>query len=186
MTDFGIDHKNNTLKTSDSTFDITFDFAWENPQWQPWQDHLEPLICQLGELVLNTLYPHHGPGEVSWAFVDNPSIQTLNSEYRHQDKPTNVLSFGYITDPCELNDWHVHTCLGDVILAFDVIEDEAKAQNKSFIQHCIHLCIHGLLHLLGYDHQNDIDAESMEDLEIRFLQSFNIPNPYEYEEDSSL
>lgn len=107
-------------------------------------------------------------GELSLAFVDNAAIQTLNRNYRDKDKPTNVLSFP--SSP---------PFLGDIVLAEGVIVTESNQRGIAFTNHLTHLIIHGFLHLLGYDHQTDLDSKAMEALEIQALEKLNIDNPYE-------
>jgi probable rRNA maturation factor len=103
-------------------------------------------------------------------------VRHLNRDYRNKDKPTNVLSFAALDGgmPSRREIWP----LGDVILALGVCRKEAKAQRKSLDQHVMHLVIHGVLHLLGYDHEDDDEAERMEGLEIAALKRLGIDNPY--------
>ncbi len=121
--------------------------------------------------------------ELTIRLVDNEEIQQLNRDYRGKDKPTNVLSFpfepydvlvAYAGDVADLN------LLGDIVIAPAVIEAEAQAQQKPLIHHYAHMTIHGVLHLLGYDHIQDDEAEEMEALEIRILSGLGIENPYLY------
>ena len=106
--------------------------------------------------------------EISVVFADMEEIQDLNRRFRNVDKPTNVLSFP--------NDG---IFLGDIVLCYDVIRKEALEQNKMFDSHMIHLVVHSILHLLGYDHISDEEAEEMEALEIKILDEvFGIANPY--------
>jgi probable rRNA maturation factor len=156
-------------------------FAFECDLWRDYADILEKMIEQAADMVLDKLYPNHGEGEVSWAFVDDKQMEDLNMNYRSKNGPTNVLSFGDVFDPADLLLWGDYRILGDVILSFQTIQQEALAQNKKFIHHCLHLCIHGFLHLLGYDHQTDQDASVMEALETGFLYRFGIKSPYETE-----
>lgn len=116
--------------------------------------------------------------ELSLLLTDNEQIHHLNKVYRFKDKPTNVLSFPQIdwTDPPEKG---IPVLLGDIILAFETIEKEAKEQKKSFTDHLSHLLAHGTLHLCGYDHENDEDAEIMEGLEIKILTALGVKNPYQ-------
>jgi len=104
------------------------------------------------------------------------NVRRLNRDYRNKDKPTNVLSFAALDGgmPSRREIWP----LGDIILALGVCRKEAKAQRKSLDQHLMHLVIHGVLHLLGYDHEDDDEAERMEGLEIAALQRLGIDNPY--------
>ncbi len=99
--------------------------------------------------------------EISFLLTDNKTIQKLNKQYRKKDKPTNVLSF-------ETGDSKI---LGDIILAFETIEKEAKEQGKVFENHLTHLIIHGILHLIGYDHIKDSEAEIMEEKEKEILKA---------------
>ncbi len=124
----------------------------------------------------------HSDAEVTIRLVDNNEIQQLNKDYRGKDQPTNVLSFpfepyealmAYAGDAADIN------LLGDIVIAPKVIEREAAQQNKALIHHYAHMTIHGLLHLLGYDHIEADEAAVMEALEIELLSSLDIPNPYE-------
>ena len=107
--------------------------------------------------------------EIAVVLADDEFVKSLNSQYRGKNKPTNVLSFPAEGDEGEL---------GDIILALQTIEKEAKEQGKSFRSHATHLLVHGFLHLLGYDHINDKDAENMEKMEIKILGKLAIANPY--------
>lgn len=113
-------------------------------------------------------------GHICVRFTDVNESRSLNAEYRQKDKPTNVLSFPY--------GWHCpetgELILGDLVLCLDVIQKEAEEQNKTFEQHLAHLLIHGLLHLLAFDHENDHDAQIMEQKEIELLKQLGFPNPY--------
>jgi len=113
--------------------------------------------------------------EVAVVLANDDFVQGLNKEFRGKDKPTNVLSF-----PSSLTSDHrpLTSELGDIILAIETIEREAKEQNKTFHDHTAHLLVHGFLHLLGYDHIDEKDAEKMERKEIKILKSIGIKNPY--------
>ena len=100
---------------------------------------------------------------------DDDAVRELNHQFRGKDKSTNVLSF----PSDEPDEW------GDVILAYGVIQNEAVEQNKRFEHHATHLVVHGVLHILGYDHIDDDDAREMESLEIAILAKLAIANPYE-------
>lgn len=115
------------------------------------------------------------PSDVAIRFVENEEIQTLNREYRDKDKPTNVLSFPF--EVPEFIDEHIPT-LGDIIIAMDVIIKEAAEQEKTVNAHLTHMTVHGTLHLLGFDHITDEEAEEMEGLEIQILAELGLPNPY--------
>ena len=112
-------------------------------------------------------------GEVCVKIVDATESQTLNSQYRGKDYPTNVLSF-----PAEIPDFVESEQLGDLAICAEVVVREAAEQNKAVEHHWAHMTIHGLLHLLGYDHLEDEEAEAMEALEIQLLSALDIPDPY--------
>jgi probable rRNA maturation factor len=119
--------------------------------------------------------------EISFVLTDDKRMRTLNRAYRGKDKPTNVLSFAAL-DAERSKAAQKPTMpwlLGDVVLASGVVTREAKAQGKSLTHHLSHLAVHGVLHLLGYDHEHDRDAEAMEALEIAALAGMGIANPYE-------
>ncbi|WP_417622239.1 rRNA maturation RNase YbeY [Parasphingorhabdus sp.] len=119
--------------------------------------------------------------EISVKMSDNVEVQTLNKAYRGKDKPTNVLSFPQVQpDLLETlsNTDDGEVLLGDIILAHETCRDEAIAKNISFSHHVSHLVVHGSLHLLGYDHENEVDAEIMENCEINALMTLGIANPY--------
>lgn len=116
-----------------------------------------------------------GASEVSILFTDDAAIQVLNREWRAKDKPTNVLSFPAF--PVEPGD-PLPPMLGDIVLAVETLRREAELENRPFAHHLSHLIVHGLLHLLGYDHETEEDAEEMEGLERQILQHLAIPDPY--------
>lgn len=105
---------------------------------------------------------------ISITLTDDKNIHKLNKEYRDIDRPTNVLSF-------ELGDAQL---LGDIFISLDTVADEAARQNISVHDHAAHMVVHGVLHLMGYDHINDNDAARMELMEIKILESMGIKNPY--------
>lgn len=115
-------------------------------------------------------------GTVAIKIVGSDEMQSLNKQFRGKDKPTNVLSF-----PFESFDDIIMetTILGDIALCADVIETEAKAQHKTLEAHYAHMTIHGILHLLGYDHIEDNEAKRMEALEISCLEKLGYTDPYE-------
>lgn len=114
--------------------------------------------------------------ELGVRLTDNREMQALNREYRGLDRPTNVLSFPGDADlSCE--DARP-ALLGDVVLAHDVVRSEAQAQGKAMADHLCHLTVHGVLHLLGYDHEIDSEAEAMEAAERRILKELGIADPY--------
>lgn len=111
--------------------------------------------------------------EVTIRLVDNDEITELNSEYRGNNAPTNVLSF-----PCDWDLPEEPRLLGDIVIAVQIVNQEAKAQKKKMEQHWAHMTIHGLLHLLDYDHIEEKEAQIMEDLERTILAQLGFPDPY--------
>ncbi len=111
--------------------------------------------------------------EISLRIVDSDEMQALNARYRGKDKPTNVLSF-----PAELPEGVTVPLLGDIAICAAVVEREAKEQQKELKAHWDHMLVHGVLHLLGYDHEDDDEAAEMEALETRVLADLGWPNPY--------
>lgn len=113
--------------------------------------------------------------ELSLLFTDDAHIRVLNCDWRGMDKPTNVLSFPAIQiapgDP-------VPPMLGDIAIAFETVKTEAGLEEKPFDHHLTHLIVHGLLHLLGHDHEDDDEAGMMEELERAILARLAIPDPY--------
>jgi len=106
--------------------------------------------------------------------VSPREIQALNKEYRAKNQATNVLSF--ISDiPLEIGE----SILGDVVICVDVVREEAELGDKAFLDHLIHIAIHGILHLLGYDHEDLASANKMERIEIEFLKKIGVNNPYQ-------
>lgn len=119
--------------------------------------------------------------EISVKFSDNAEVQALNATYRGKDAPTNVLSFPMV-QPDLLESLNMgddgEVLLGDIILAKETCEREAEEKKISFADHATHLIVHGTLHLLGYDHMVDHEAEAMEAIETRALAALGIANPY--------
>ncbi len=127
------------------------------------------------DLWVETVIEMHGEFfQVSIEIVDEKLSQELNKTYRNQNKPTNVLSFSL-----DLPEGVEEDLIGDLAICAPLVEAEAQSQGKSILQHWAHLTIHGVLHLLGYDHIEDEQAEEMEQLEIKLLKRLEIPNPYE-------
>jgi probable rRNA maturation factor len=114
--------------------------------------------------------------EISLVLANDDLVHVLNNTYRDKDKPTNVLTFATL-DEEEIPHEGVLN-LGDVILSIQTIEREAQEQGKFLLDHIKHLIVHGVLHLLGYDHQSEDDANDMETLEIRILEQMGVQNPY--------
>ncbi len=112
--------------------------------------------------------------EITVRIVSRDESQQLNREYRDKDKPTNVLSFPFEPPVGVEIDF-----LGDLVICADIVASEAKQQNKSILHHWSHMIVHGTLHLLGFDHIEDVDADQMEALEIDILSKLEIDDPYQ-------
>jgi probable rRNA maturation factor len=111
--------------------------------------------------------------EIVVRIVDEQESTYLNEQYRQKSGPTNILSF-----PVDVPEDLELSLLGDLVICATVLEKEALAQNKALIDHWAHIIIHGALHLVGYDHIEDDEAETMENKEITILSKLNIKNPY--------
>ncbi len=126
------------------------------------------------EAVLSKVEPGRDEAQLTIRITDEAEVQELNRTYRHKDKPTNVLSFPFEAPPgVEL------PLLGDIIICAAVVAREAVEQDKPLEAHWAHMVIHGTLHLLGYDHIDEAEAERMEGLEITLLAGLGYANPYQ-------
>jgi probable rRNA maturation factor len=119
-----------------------------------------------------------GQVELSIVLADDATVQSLNREWRGQDKPTNVLSFAALDDEDAPVVEGAPLLLGDVVLAWETTAAEATESGKPLADHFSHLVVHGVLHLLGYDHQDEDEAEEMEALETSLLAALGIADPY--------
>lgn len=144
--------------------DLVIDIAQPCADWPD----VTPLVAPAVQAALSEV---DAPmmGELSVVLSDDEQVRQLNRDYRHKDSPTNVLSFPM---PPETG------LMGDVIFARETIAREAADQSKRFEDHFVHLLIHGMLHLQGFDHQIDAEAEDMEAREVRALARLSIDNPY--------
>jgi probable rRNA maturation factor len=146
------------------------------PRWSA-LDGLDVLVAGSLQAALDESGDRLAEGaEVSLLFCDDAAIRELNRQFRGQDKPTNVLSFPG-PEPLE-----AALFLGDIAIAFETVAHEAQEQGKSLEQHCRHMIVHGFLHLLGYDHEDDEEAEAMEAMEIRILRRLGVDDPYREEQ----
>ncbi|MCK8047378.1 rRNA maturation RNase YbeY [Shewanella sp. 1CM18E] len=132
-----------------------------------------PSTAELELWVKTAIRDTMSEAELTIRIVEVEESQSLNSTYRGKDKPTNVLSFPFEAPPgIEL------PLLGDLVICAAVVEQEAIDQNKPLIAHWAHMVVHGCLHLLGYDHIEDLEAEEMESLETQLIESLGYNNPY--------
>jgi probable rRNA maturation factor len=111
------------------------------------------------------------PGEVSIVLTDDSDMQELNRIWRGVDKPTNVLSF-------PAPEANAGAMLGDIVVAYETLARECEDEGRIFLHHLSHLTVHGFLHLAGYDHRTDAEAEAMEALESEIMARMNMPDPY--------
>ena len=132
-----------------------------------------PSEAQLTEWVSAALAGRLDAAELSIRIVSPAESQALNNQYRGKDKPTNVLSF-----PFEMPEGIELDLLGDLVICADVVSNESIEQNKPLFNHWCHMVVHGVLHLLGFDHINNLEADEMEQLEREILASLAIPDPY--------
>jgi len=124
------------------------------------------------------LQGHENDSEILLRLVDEAEMTSLNEQYRHKSGPTNILSFPFeAPEGIEMD----VDFLGDLVMCAPLINLEAKQHDKQAQHHWAHITVHGVLHLLGYDHIGNEDAQQMEDLEIEILSKFNIANPYQEE-----
>jgi len=159
----------------------------------PWPDaDWEALAIRAAEIALKqTPYlewlDHPATIEVAVRFTSDEEVHVLNRQYRSKDKPTNVLSFPMIQpdlmEAVTANSDDGEVLLGDVVLAHGVCADEAAERQVSVEDHATHLIVHGLLHLLGYDHMDDAEAEAMEEMERAALAELGLHDPYLVRED---
>lgn len=140
----------------------------------------------------------HGSFEVSLVLGDDDFVRGLNRSYRGRDAATNVLAFANFTAPEAVNpvssrprstamtgDGEKPVLLGDVVIAYETAVAEALAEGKSIEAHLCHLVVHGVLHLLGYDHEDETDALRMERIEASVMGRFGLPDPYRLESAAS-
>jgi probable rRNA maturation factor len=114
-------------------------------------------------------------GELAVVLTDDAAIRALNRDWRGKDAPTNVLSFPAQAAPPGRR---APRLLGDIVIAYETVAREAAVQGKPFMHHLAHLAVHGFLHLIGYDHAADEDADAMERLEVAILARLEVPDPY--------
>ena len=152
---------------------LTIDITTKSARWRA------AAIDTIARRAVGAAWREAGRGlgdcEVSIVLGDDALVRRLNAEYRGQDKATNVLSFP-VRD--ETGPKSAPRLLGDIVLAYETVAGEAREHGKTMPDHASHLCVHGLLHLLGHDHQSDAAAAAMEALETEILAGIGIADPF--------
>ncbi|MEZ8616456.1 rRNA maturation RNase YbeY [Vibrio splendidus] len=148
------------------SIELDLQIAVENEQGLPTEQDIQLWLDK-------TIPQFQENAELTVRIVDTEESHQLNHDYRGKDKPTNVLSFPFEVPPgMELD------LLGDLIICRQVVEKEAEEQNKPLLAHWAHMVVHGSLHLLGYDHIENDEAEEMESLETEIMQTMGFEDPY--------
>jgi len=153
---------------------LTADILVTADCWQA-EPEAEALVQRAIEAAARQASASAEGAEVAIVLTDDSGIRTLNRDWRGIDKPTNVLSFPAV--PASGGGAQPRL-LGDIAIAYEITRREAESENKPFAHHLSHLAVHGFLHLVGYDHDNDADAETMETLERTILAGLGVPDPY--------
>jgi len=147
--------------------DEDIDIQVQSPLWSA-QPLAEQTVCAAiagAAAMLST-----AGGELSIVLTDDSAMRALNRQWRGIDKPTNVLSFPAAKAGGKM--------LGDIVIAYETLDRECAEEGRVFMHHLAHLTVHGYLHLIGYDHATDSEADAMEALESKILRGLNMPDPY--------
>jgi len=145
--------------------------------WQAEPD-AEAVIQRAIATAAETVEADIGEAELAVMLTDDAGMRTLNANWRGIDKPTNVLSFPALQPTGRRGPDDAPRMLGDIAISYQTLRLEADDEQKPFEHHLSHLAIHGFLHLVGYDHEKDADAETMEALEAEILAQLGIPDPF--------
>lgn len=163
---------------------FTIEIAQDNDEWDSYKEINPKLFEEILEEVLKN-YPNFSKVqniELSILLTNDKRIKKLNQEFRNENSATNVLSFPDLdidfSQILEFKPDLDYIYLGDIAFAFETISEEVKKKNIPFLNHFKHLLVHSALHLLGYDHMNDTEAEIMQDIEVKILKKLSIPSPY--------
>ncbi|MGV6875104.1 rRNA maturation RNase YbeY [Pseudochelatococcus sp. B33] len=153
---------------------LSIDVLVQSPQWSALTGAERLAERAVAAALSRAGVPVLAGAELSVALADDAAVRQLNAQWRGFDKSTNVLSFP-AAGPDELaRAPHV----GDIVLAFETVEREARDDGKTLADHTTHLIVHGTLHLLGFDHETEAEAEAMEALEIAALADLGVADPY--------
>lgn len=171
---------------------INFDITIKSKKWLEFDHNYQLIVNQITNISQNLIKycpitnfnPKKNNIEIAISLLSNHQIRAINLKYRQIDKATNVLSFPSYNQE-ELKQINLFKknnqfiFLGDILISFEKVKQEAIKQKKDLKKHLTHLILHSILHLLGFDHDNDINSDIMEKLEIKILQKLNISNPYQ-------
>ncbi len=160
---------------------VTVDVLIESPLWEKAEPAAEAVVREAVSRAAAATDVGEPAAEVAVLLCDDAMIATLNAQWRGREEPTNVLSFP--APPSDLSgpsasEPAVPVHLGDIAIACETVVREAREQGRAVSEHLAHLAVHGFLHLLGYDHQTDQEAEQMEALEREVLATLGISDPY--------
>ncbi len=163
------------------SYALEINVHYEDLRWTELRDdlaqHFQKILNTTLEPFLKEAASVHQ--ELAITLNNVEQMRGINNEHRGKDKPTNVLSFPHYESLQDILETTHPVTLGDIVLCLDVIEAEAKEQNKPLDHHIAHMLVHGALHLIGFDHEvSEVEAEKMEAYEEAILEQFNIPSPY--------
>jgi probable rRNA maturation factor len=166
---------------------MQINFEIKNQKWLDYDNKIQPKLNDLVHKIISYSFLQKKIDikfeiELGIQLIGDEEMQKINHQYRHKNQTTNVLSFPAF-DFLSKTDINISNqtkliSLGDIFLSYEKIQHESQEQDKKFNDHLTHLLIHGILHLLGYDHENNNDAYKMETLEISILKNLDINNPY--------
>ena len=159
---------------------VVIDLAISCAKWRRALPGAEKLVTEAARAALARGGKKLGAAELSLVLSDDARVAALNKQWRGRTGPTNVLAFASEERPVR----GAPILLGDVVLAYETVKREARDQGKALADHVRHLIIHGVLHLLGYDHDAAGPARRMESLETRILAGLGVPDPYHASEDA--
>lgn len=161
-------------RTKPDSGSIEIEILVQAGDWPP-RAQLKRLVRRVVDMAAASVRPRTQQGaELSLLFTDNEHIRVLNRQFRNIDQPTNVLAFPSAASTGRLSG----VILGDIVVAWETLQREAQSRGLTIEAHLAHLILHGLLHILGYDHGNEAEALTMERLEAAILDDLGIADPY--------